>query len=501
MSLSPKRLVRIFGVLARARRIISQDEAAVTVFDLGGHAVAWNGRPSRIPKDRLDGGRAIFVAQGALGLRLIAIEPIVVRSGGSRRVGTVGAELRLSPVDTAGADASLVETPLGPITLQRTFDDRATETPGRFVLRAPSGEPLLLATVPTGAPEETRGRWQRRVSSAALLVGGAAVLLVAASLLVGRRLERNPRGYARLTIVTLVLLVCVRAIVWWAVPPDTLATTSVRSWAVYASSLLPRLHRSPLDLMVSGLTLVAGVLVLVGPARASILARRGRRRPFPAGALESARALAVQFAGGRRGGRAAGRRAGRRGRYGREHLGRSAAADRDAVGAAEARAPRRPRAAADRGALGWRARLPAGARTLAARHPVGAAARRAPRCARWHRAVVAPRHVGASGDRRGGSPASHGGFPTHADRRGGRGSRLACVVHAPRRAVVPARYPGRAARTPVRGARRARLAALSLAGGCRRSRNPAAGRGPVRRRRPQPSQGAVLAPQRGAPAD
>jgi signal transduction histidine kinase len=290
----------IFDVLARAQRSAGDDQTAVTVFDLGGRAVAWNGRPSQIPRDRLQGGRAVFVAQSPLGLRLIAIEPIVVRGTGNsnRRLGAVGAELRLAPLDAARADASLVETSLGPITLQRTFDDRVDDAPGRFVLRGPSGEPLLLATVPPEAPDETRARWQRRVSSAALLLGAAAVLLAAVSLAVGRRFERNPQRYARLTIVTLVLLACVRGILWWAVPPDTLATTSVRSWAVYASALLPRVHRSPLDLMVTGLWMVAIVLVLIGPARASILAWRGRRRPFPDGALASASALAVQLLAG-----------------------------------------------------------------------------------------------------------------------------------------------------------------------------------------------------------
>jgi hypothetical protein len=33
-------------------------------------AVAWAGRPSELPKDRLEGDEAWFIAQGALGLRL-----------------------------------------------------------------------------------------------------------------------------------------------------------------------------------------------------------------------------------------------------------------------------------------------------------------------------------------------------------------------------------------------------------------------------------------------
>jgi signal transduction histidine kinase len=288
----------VFDAIARSQRAAGQDESAVTVFDLRGRAVAWGGRPSQIPIERLQEGRALFVAQGALGLRLIAIEPVVTQGGTSRRVGTIGAELRLSRIDTAGTGNPVVETSLGPVTLQRTFDDRAVEQPGQFVLRGPSGEPLLLATLPARAPEETRSRWQRRVTTAALLAGGATVLLLAATVAVARRTARNVARFARLTLVSLVLLGCVRALLWWAVPPDTLATASVRSWAVYASSLLPGLHRSPLDLMVTGLTLLAAVLVLVGPVRASILAWRGRRRSFPGEAGESAQAVAAQLIAG-----------------------------------------------------------------------------------------------------------------------------------------------------------------------------------------------------------
>jgi nitrogen fixation/metabolism regulation signal transduction histidine kinase len=88
-----------------------------------------------------------------------------------------------------------------------------------------------------------------------------------------------------------------RVLFWYAAPPDVTAEDSVRSSLLYASHLLPRLHRSPLDLLLSGLAAFAIVVSLLDPLRAFVLARRGRRRAVP-GAGETLRALALQLAAG-----------------------------------------------------------------------------------------------------------------------------------------------------------------------------------------------------------
>ena len=53
----------------------SDVELAVTAYAPGGRPLAWAGRPSELPKDRLEGDEAWFIAQGALGLRLVYAMP------------------------------------------------------------------------------------------------------------------------------------------------------------------------------------------------------------------------------------------------------------------------------------------------------------------------------------------------------------------------------------------------------------------------------------------
>jgi signal transduction histidine kinase len=291
---------RLFAAVDRTAAT-SLNAPALTVFDTSGEAVAWTGRPSELPPTRIAGSSALFVAQGALGLRLIAIEPVMGRADTpGRRVGTVAAEQLLSPADgSTGSDAFVVRTWLGPVTLRRTFADRASaEPPHQFVLKAPSGEVLLEASVPRVAPEQARARWRRRATSASLALCGLTALALAMLLAQRRRPGTASRSIARTTLVVIGLLALARTLFWYATPPDVTNDDSVRSSLLYASHMLPRLHRSPLDLLFTGLALFAVMLVLVDPLRAFVNARRGRRRPFPSMAGETVRALASQLVAG-----------------------------------------------------------------------------------------------------------------------------------------------------------------------------------------------------------
>ena len=63
----------------------SDVELAVTAYATAGRPLAWAGRPSELPKDRLEGDEAWFIAQGALGLRLVYAMPVNDASGTPRR--------------------------------------------------------------------------------------------------------------------------------------------------------------------------------------------------------------------------------------------------------------------------------------------------------------------------------------------------------------------------------------------------------------------------------
>src|SRR5258705_3978295 len=51
-------------------------ELAVTAYAPDSRPLAWAGRPSELPNDRLEGDEAWFIAQGALGLRLVYAMPV-----------------------------------------------------------------------------------------------------------------------------------------------------------------------------------------------------------------------------------------------------------------------------------------------------------------------------------------------------------------------------------------------------------------------------------------
>jgi hypothetical protein len=82
---------RLFDI-AQAATIARTDdvELAVTAYGPASRPLAWAGRPSELPKDRLEGDEAWFIAQGALGLRLVYAMPVADAAG--NRIGTIASE-------------------------------------------------------------------------------------------------------------------------------------------------------------------------------------------------------------------------------------------------------------------------------------------------------------------------------------------------------------------------------------------------------------------------
>ena len=126
-------------------------DLAVTVYGPNATARAWSGRPSEIPRERILGGSALFVAPGPLGPRLIHLEPVVDDSGRAteaglpRRLGSVAAERALSPAPSVGdpdVDSLLLPTSIAPVSLRTAADGGADTPPFSFRLLAPSGQSI-----------------------------------------------------------------------------------------------------------------------------------------------------------------------------------------------------------------------------------------------------------------------------------------------------------------------------------------------------------------------
>jgi signal transduction histidine kinase len=272
---------RLFAVLDAAVDP-EVDGPALTTYDAAGRPIAWAGRPSELPADRVLAGANLFVAQASLGLRLVAIEPIAESATSPRRIGTMAAEAPLSAAVARGPrDSFVVDTGYGPVIFSRSFV--ASEGPPHaFVIRAPSGAPLLQATIADDAPAQARARWRGRTDALALGLLALTVAIAAAVIAIERQAGRDPRRRFAATLLALAFVALGWALISLAAARASAASAgevAAVTWYTLAAGA-----STPAHLTVTGLALVSAILLLVDPARRAILARRGRRRSVHEGA-------------------------------------------------------------------------------------------------------------------------------------------------------------------------------------------------------------------------
>ncbi len=263
---SPRRLFAAIDTILDP----ADDGPALTIYGAGGRPLAWAGRPSELPPQRVQDGANVFVAQAALGLRLVAVEPITESATSARRLGTVAAEARLSVPDASRQDETyVVETGYGPVTFRRSFVDR-DPAGNAFVIAGPNGAPLLEATIAGDATTSARARWQSRVDRLALAALALALVGAATVVVLGRQARRQPRPRAAATAQALALVWLAWLVATSAVVRGAAATPSI--WTALGEAAI-----SPADFAATGLALLVSVMLLVDPVRRAILARRGRR--------------------------------------------------------------------------------------------------------------------------------------------------------------------------------------------------------------------------------
>jgi hypothetical protein len=139
----------LFGAVDAALPPEEASRTGITIYDAAGAPLAWAGRTSDIPKQRLDGPSVLFVAPDALGPRLVRVQPVVDRSRPTQsRLATVVAEQQLSPVRGAPglADTFVISTAIVPVSLHVRVGD-VSPPPSRnayaFVIPGPAGGPLV----------------------------------------------------------------------------------------------------------------------------------------------------------------------------------------------------------------------------------------------------------------------------------------------------------------------------------------------------------------------
>ena len=262
----PDQAKALFDVVDRhSGRIVDNTDIAVTVYDkFGSNAVAWAGRPSDLPSERVRGPVAWFVTQSPLGLRLVHVLPI---GSEDHRLGVVAVEHPLSPAPEGGtialADYELA-TPIGPAALRMQYEGAGDQPrPNSFILRAPGGEALLEAAFTDAQVAEARSRWRRSVAAAITVVFAVTLLLVIGPLLDRRAKAKSVGRYSSATAAAALLVMVVAALIYLALR--------------LGFDVGPDRHEL---LLILGGTAAGLVALLVAPVFRLAAARRGaHRRP------------------------------------------------------------------------------------------------------------------------------------------------------------------------------------------------------------------------------
>jgi signal transduction histidine kinase len=241
----------------------AQAERAVTVYGVDGRPLAWSGRPSEIPPSRLVGPAAWFFARGALGLRLVFVQPVNDTSG--MRVGSIAAEHGLTSAPTAVPEADVFVFPgrIAPAAIQLSFEAAQTRPDApSFDVVAPTGERVLSARINDAELDAARAWWRRASVSLALMVFAVAVALCVGPLLDWRnRIVRGDR-YAVAVAMIAAAVVGARVLLRLASPADWSASP-LFSGVDYASALAPPFLASPFDFLMTAVAVGALAALLL----------------------------------------------------------------------------------------------------------------------------------------------------------------------------------------------------------------------------------------------
>jgi signal transduction histidine kinase len=254
---SPEAMRTLFDDARRSLEHAPAGRSGVTIYGSSGAPVAWSGRPSDIPLDRLRGPAALFMAPGPIGPRLIHVEPLVDGGTPAVRAGTIAAERVLGGVDGSvpGTTGALrLETSFVPVTLRGRYEGAGASTqPYRFLVPDGDGRPLLEAQVDPADLVALRARYREGSVSLALAVLAPAMLVVAVPVEQWRRGRRTPGELAIASGVLVALMLTARILLSAATPAGWMWSHGSGG---ESAPMLALFFRSPVDLLATAALLV-----------------------------------------------------------------------------------------------------------------------------------------------------------------------------------------------------------------------------------------------------
>jgi len=271
---------RLFDLAAATLPAEDTPRTGVTIYDPAGSPLAWAGRVSDLPSERVQASAALLIAPGALGPRLIRVEP-VNRAGA--RVSTVVVEQSLvtSQESPGIGDTFRLTTSILPVTLVvRPAGASPPAGPYRFVVPARDSAFMLEGQV---APEDlarARDRWRATTWAVVLSILAATLLLCIGPVIDMRRRTSDTSRFVLLAALLIVIVVGARVILYVALEP-----------------IAPSPGPTPFDLLFTTATMAAVVWLVL-----DLVERRRTARPRPAlllpGTASIAGAMAAYAAAG-----------------------------------------------------------------------------------------------------------------------------------------------------------------------------------------------------------
>lgn len=214
---------QLFQMLAALQPPGDSGGAGLTLYNARGTPVAWAGRVSDLPRDRIEGPQSLFVSLDPLGPRLVRVEPLIDRSRPANpRVGTVVAEQLVAErvdVSSGVTDTFRLPTSVVDVDVRVTPGQPPVDPPYGFSITGADGRVLVEAGVSPADLARVRAQWGVRIRAAVIAVLACTLLLLCGPVLEARRHGRSVAAYSAATVFLVALLAGARALVAWAVRP------------------------------------------------------------------------------------------------------------------------------------------------------------------------------------------------------------------------------------------------------------------------------------------